>query len=239
MRRTTEGVLGWDAMVDAERRRVDSLAPEAVIRALEPHVSDARKERMLSVIHRRIGSVRVLLDEPYDPHNGAAIVRTSEVLGLCAVHVAQRGSAPFILAGSVARSAQKWLNLHCHSSATDAVRTLTSAGYSLIAAVPDGELTPEALRDVPRAALVLGNERTGVSSELLSACSATVRVPMRGFVESLNVSVSAAILLYEATRGREGNLPHEEVRRLYARGLYFSSTQAVPILRASGILAGA
>ncbi len=83
---------------------------------------------------------------------------------------------------------------------------------------------------MPKVALVLGNERDGICDELLAACSRSVRVPMRGFVESLNVSVTAAILLAAATSGRAGDLPPDVRRRFYARCLYLSVAHAEEVL---------
>ena len=82
-----------------------------------------------------------------------------------------------------------------------------------------------------RIGIVLGNERDGIAEDLLSACTRRVRVPMRGFVESLNVSVSAAILLSAATRNRAGDLSRAEFMRVYARGLYFTVDRADEVLR--------
>ncbi len=100
----------------------------------------------------------------------------------------------------------------------------------LVATHPEGELAPEDLARVPRVGLVLGNEREGIHDELAHACAARVRVPMRGFVESLNVSVTAAILLHAATSGRPGDLAPEAQRRLYARGLYLSVPHAEDVV---------
>ena len=83
---------------------------------------------------------------------------------------------------------------------------------------------------MPRLGLVLGNEREGIHPDLAAACSARVRVPMLGFVESLNVSVTAAILLHAATRGRSGDLGGDARLRLYARGLYLSVPHAADLL---------
>ena len=81
-----------------------------------------------------------------------------------------------------------------------------------------------------RLAIVLGNERDGIAEELASLCTRRVRVPMRGFVESLNVSVTAAILLATATRGRTGDLDDDARLRLYARGLFHSVPRAREVL---------
>ena len=94
----------------------------------------------------------------------------------------------------------------------------------------DGELAPEELGSMPRVAIVLGNEREGIRDPIARACGARVRVPMRGFVSSLNVSVSAAILLHATTRGRAGDIDIGSQRRLYARGLYLSVPHAEDLL---------
>jgi len=83
----------------------------------------------------------------------------------------------------------------------------------------DGELVPADLATIPRFALVTGNEREGVSSEFLAAAQQRVRIPMRGFVESLNLSVATAILLHAALCNRAGDLSESRQRELYARGL--------------------
>ena len=89
---------------------------------------------------------------------------------------------------------------------------------------------PEDLAAIPRLAIVLGNERDGIAEELDAACNRRVRVPMRGFIDSLNVSVTAAILLERATRARAGDLTEAQRRRLDARGLYFSVQKADSVL---------
>jgi tRNA (guanosine-2'-O-)-methyltransferase len=99
-----------------------------------------------------------------------------------------------------------------------------------VAAHRGGEIEPHQLARYSRLALVLGNEREGIGTELEAACQARVSVPMRGFAESLNVSVTAAILLHAATEGRPGDIGPHDRRRLYARGLYLSVERAEEIL---------
>ncbi len=86
---------------------------------------------------------------------------------------------------------------------------------------------------MPRVALIVGHEHDGIRAELEHAAAHRVRVPMRGFVESLNVSVAAALLLRAATMGRPGDLPETDRRRLYARGLVRSVPRALDVLAAS------
>jgi tRNA (guanosine-2'-O-)-methyltransferase len=212
-----------------DAQRADEVDAERVIALLEPLVLDARRRRFEEVIDNRLASVTVVLEAPHDPHNGAAVVRSCEAFGVHTMHVVESRER-FLVARSVARSAEKWANLRCHRTAGEAIACL--AGFELVAARADGELLPGDLARIPRLALVLGNERDGVGPELAAACPRTVRVPMRGFVESLNVSVTAAILLAAATTGRPGDLEPDEKRRLYARWLRISVAHADDILAA-------
>jgi tRNA (guanosine-2'-O-)-methyltransferase len=229
MRRHSTGVIPGGHAVPARIARVESHDPERVIRLLEPLVLPRRRERLRSVIDARLASVEVVFDAPHDPHNGAAVVRSCEAFGVQRVNVVERNEA-FLLATSVTRGSEKWVDLRRWQRAEDVVRSLRDGGFELVAAHADGELAPSDLADVPRLALVLGNERDGIAEDLSRACSRRVRVPMRGFVESLNVSVSAAILLAAATVGRPGDLPEADRRRLYARGLYLSVDRAEEVL---------
>ena len=230
MRRTTAGVLGGQGLAIARVTRADTHDPEIVVRVLEPLVTQARRTRLQEVISRRLASVSVVLDRPYDPHNGAAVLRSCEAFGLERLHVVERRGTPFAVARSVARSAEKWIDVTCHTSADSCIAWARTADMPLVATHPLGELVPEELAGLPRLALVLGNEREGIRKELARACGHRVRVPMRGFVESLNVSVTAAIVLHAATRNRAGDLDPDAKRRLYARGLYLSVDHADDIL---------
>lgn len=223
-------MLGALDLLDARIARAERHDPERVIALLEPWVTEERRARMLEVLARRVASVAVVLDRPYDPHNGAAVLRSCEAFGVQCLHVVERRGTPFAVARSVARGAEKWMDVVCHAGPASVCSWARASGASLVATHPEGGLEPDDLASIPRLALVLGNEREGIDPELSAACTERVRVPMRGFVESLNVSVSAAILLCAATRGRPGDLPADTRRRLYARGLYLSVQHADTIL---------
>jgi tRNA (guanosine-2'-O-)-methyltransferase len=231
MRRRSAGVLPAEQLLAAKVDLAESHDPERIIRVLEPLVLDARRDRLREVTDRRLSSVAVVFDAPHDPHNGAAVVRSAEAFGVHGVHVVE-SREPFLVATTVARSAEKWVDVRRHATPGDAIKALS--GFELVAARADGELLPHDLASIPRVAVVLGNERDGICDELLSACTRSVRVPMRGFIESLNVSVTAAILLAAATAGRPGDLPPEERRRFYARCLYLSVAHAEEVLARDG-----
>jgi tRNA (guanosine-2'-O-)-methyltransferase len=233
MRRTTPGVLGADDLINARIARAEAHDPDRVARVLEPLVTEARRARLVEVIGRRLASVAVVLDGPYDPHNGAAVVRTCEAFGVQRLHVVEQDTIRFAVARSVSRGAEKWVDVTCHRAPATALAWARDQGLPLVGAHPEGEVEPEALAAMPRVALVLGNERQGIRDEIARACAARVRVPMRGFVESLNMSVTAALLVFAATRGRAGDLDTPERRRLYARGLYLSVPHAEDVLAAA------
>jgi tRNA (guanosine-2'-O-)-methyltransferase len=230
MRRKTPGVVSGKDLLPALIKRVERHDPARVVSLLEPLVLPRRAQRLRDVIGQRLASVQVVFDAPHDPHNGAAVVRSCEAFGVQFVHVIER-LEHFLAAPSVAKGSEKWVDLHHWEKVEDVVASMKAEGMELVAAAADGELAPHELASIPRLALVLGNERDGIVDSLAAACTRRVRVPMRGFVESLNVSVSAAILLSQATYGREGDLSEEDRLRLYARGLYFTVDKADDVLQ--------
>ncbi len=202
-----------------------------IIERLEALVLERRRARFEEVIAGRLGNVTLLLDELSDPHNRAAIVRSCDAFGVQELHSVQP-AADFSIHHGVAAGTERWVDVNAHPDARSAVEQLQSRGFELIQTHPKGELTPEDLAQVPRVALILGNEHRGIDPVLLSAAARSVRIPMRGFVESLNVSVSAAVLLAAATRGRSGDLPPDARQHLYARALFYSVPRAREVLEA-------
>src|SRR5262249_42920508 len=104
--------------------------------------------------------------------------------------------------------------------------SLRARGYGIYTARMDGELTVDDLHDLPQAALVFGNEHRGVSETMKSLAQGSFRVPMVGFVESLNISVAAAIAFHAATRARQGDLTLQKREELVARFLAASVSNA-------------
>lgn len=200
-----------------------------VIGALEPLTTDARRARLLEVLDARIGSVTVVLDSPHDPHNGSAVLRSSDAFGVTRVHVL-RQSEEFLAAHTVALGAERWVDIVEHRTPVSVVTELRRTGHAIVVTHPEGELAPHDLARLERVALVLGNEKDGVGPALTAAADARVRVPMRGFVESLNMSVAAALLVHSAAHGRSGDLSEDERTLLHARWLTASVPRAAEIL---------
>jgi tRNA (guanosine-2'-O-)-methyltransferase len=211
-----------------------SWTAERIIERLEPLVLERRRQRFQEVIGGRLGSVTLLLDELADPHNRAAIVRSCDAFGVQELHAVQTGQASedFSVHHLIAAGTERWVDVHRHPAPEVAVAQLVQRGFELVETHPKGELLPEQLAGVPRLALILGNEHRGIDAALSLAAHRRVRIPMRGFVESLNVSVCAAVLLAAATRDREGDLTPQAKRHLYARALFLSVPRAARVLDA-------
>ncbi len=239
MRRTTPHC---EAVARAQRAFLDGIAGlssadvTSMISALEPFANEARRERLKSVIDARLGSVTVLFDSPHDPHNGAAVLRSCDAFGVQHLHIVERFQT-FLASREVARGSQRWVDVSTYPAIAPAVERLEAEGFELCATHPEGELLPETLAEIPRVAVVLGNERDGIAGEIAARCKLRVRVPMRGFAESLNVSVTAALVLRAATTGRPGDLPADERARLYLRALGLTLPRAPEILAARGFAA--
>jgi tRNA (guanosine-2'-O-)-methyltransferase len=212
----------------------ESWTVDGVIETLEPLAGDARKARIEAVIGARLSSVTVLLDAPHDPHNGSAVMRSCDAFGVPTVHVVPREEA-FLIARRITKGSERWLEVHHHRTAEAAVSYLQTRGFELVATHPQGELVPPDLAKIPKLALLLGNEHDGICETLKRAATRAVRIPMRGFVESLNVSVAASVLLAAATEGRPGDLPADERRRLFARALFRSVPRAGEVLAAQRV----
>ncbi|MEM9695144.1 MAG: RNA methyltransferase, partial [Myxococcota bacterium] len=190
----------WRQLVREALRERD---PESVIALLEPLTTERRRATLKRVIEARVGAVTLVMDAPHDPHNGAAVLRSCDAFGVGMVHVVERREA-FSISNAVARGTEQWVDVLRHASVDDAVTHLRGDGFTLMGTHPEGELAPDELATIDRLALVMGNEHDGIAAELADACDGRVRVPMRGYVESLNVSVTAAILLNAATSSRSG-----------------------------------
>lgn len=203
-------------------------SPAAVIDCLRNHVTEARFERIVGVARQRTLSVVPVLDNLADPHNASAILRSCDAFGVHEVHLVAN-ERRFLGSHKVTRGTDRWLELVDHDGPKEAADALHARGYALFVASMEGEHTPESLAAFPKVAVVFGNERRGVGESLRAHADGTYRVPMVGFVESLNVSVAAATTLYTLTRGRP-RVDDVEAEAVIARLLLASVTDAPRIL---------
>ncbi|HEX7478196.1 MAG TPA: RNA methyltransferase [Polyangiales bacterium] len=205
------------------------VASALVIEALDALLTEERRARIERVIGARSRAVVPVLDGLIDPHNVAAVLRSADAFGVQEVHLVEGGER-FVASNRVAQGTERWVDVIRHDSAHACVAALHDCGYGVYVAAMDGSLRPEDLAAQPRVAIVFGNEHAGVSDELRALADGTYTIPMRGFVQSLNVSVAAAITLAAATRDRPGDLDAEQRQTLRARYLLASIPRAHEIL---------
>jgi tRNA (guanosine-2'-O-)-methyltransferase len=172
------------------------------------------------------------MDAPHDPHNAAAVLRSCDGLGIPRVHLVPR-EEDFAVGRTVSKGAERWIEVIRHRTPQAALEALHEQGFTTVATHPEGNLEPHDLANLPKVAIILGNEHDGLRDALHQGAQNSVRIPMRGFVESFNVSVAGAVLLYAATRGRSGDLSESEQARLYARALVRSVPRALEVLSAA------
>src|SRR5690349_12703980 len=182
------------AVVDAIERLIDRYGPEAVIRALEPMLTPERIARIHAVLAARLGSVVAAVEDTYDPHNAAATIRTSEALGLQELHVIEPGER-FSAVKGVTRGSHRWLELHRYPNAEQAVAALHARGFRVYATLPDAQHSIEDVDIATPLAVIFGNEHDGVSQRAIDACDGRLGVPMFGFTESYNLSVTVGLAM--------------------------------------------
>ena len=162
-----------------------------------------RFERLKAVLDRRMGDLTVLLEQVEKPHNLSAILRTCDAVGALEAHVVSL-QGRLRTFNSTAQGSQKWVPLHTHANSLAAVQTLKAQGFKLYGTHLSVEAVDYRQCDFTGpTAFVLGAEKWGLSEEMANAVDQAVVIPMSGMVQSLNVSVAAATLLFEALRQRE------------------------------------
>jgi len=204
-------------------------SPGLVLDALMPLLTEERKQRIASVVGSRTRDVVAVLDGVHDPHNVAAVLRSSEAFGVQELHLLA-GPDTFLAAQSVARGSERWVDVVRHHSPNACVQALHARGHRVYVAAMDGAILPTDLATETRVAIVFGNEHAGVSPEMTALADGTYTIPMCGFVQSLNVSVAAAITLFSATRGRSGSLDAAEREALSARYVFASVPRAAEVV---------
>ncbi len=167
------------------------------------HISEKRYQRFLAVLGRRQPDLTVVLEGINDPFNLSAILRTCDAVGVGTVHLLYSDGKPPRISRAVASSAQKWLTLRVHLSVEEAYAELRAQGLRICATgLSEESLAPHEVDWTQPSAIVLGNENQGTSEEALEQADVILSIPMVGMVQSVNVTVAAGMLLYEAQRQR-------------------------------------
>ncbi len=201
---------------------IDVHGPELVCEALAPMLSLDRIARIDRVLDARLVSLTAIIEDLYDPHNGAAAIRSTEALGLQEFHAVEPNQR-FSVAGGVTKGCHRWIDLHRWPDVDSCVDGLHARGFRVYATAPDAAETLDEVDVSTPLAVLFGNEHAGVSPAARARCDGALSIPMFGFTESFNLSVSVALVisrLAERRRahvGSRGDLAPERRARLRAR----------------------
>ena len=174
---------------------------EDLLVELENFLSPNRIERFESVLSNRTRHFTVAVENVFQSHNASAVLRSCDCFGLQDLHVIANKNQ-YSLSKDVAMGAQKWVDMFSYyekeNNTQDCIDHLKAQGYQIVATTPhtDDVLLPE-FDVTKKSAFFFGTEITGLSDIVLDQADAFVRIPMYGFTESFNISVSAALLLHD------------------------------------------
>lgn len=174
---------------------------------LETFLTESRKEKFLKVLAQRTKHFTVATEDVYQLHNTSAVIRTCDVFGVQEVNIVEERNSKRI-DREIAMGAQKWVDLNRFHSVDDCITDLKLKGYQIVATTPHTNDTLLHDFDVTKkSCFFFGRETEGLSQEVLDAADCFLKIPMVGFTESLNISVSAAIILQQVTsKLRQSNI---------------------------------
>lgn len=178
---------------------------------LSTYLTPRRLELFNKVLNKRTRHITVVLEDIYQSQNASAVLRTCDCFGIQDVHVIENRNE-FNVNSEVALGSSKWLSIikynKAENNSLEAIKNLKQQGYRIVATTPhtnDQEL-PDFDINAGKTALVFGSELPGISETILNEADEFLKIPMFGFTESFNISVSAAIILHHLSlKMRENN----------------------------------
>lgn len=162
-----------------------------------------RREKMIQVLKNRQPDLMVVCENIHDPHNVGAIFRSCEAVGVEEIGLLYTNEVFPEIGSNASASATKWLETRFFKDSSELQRHLKERGFTIYATHLDPQAESIFEVDWTRpAAIIMGNERLGVTEDVLKIADASIYIPMFGMIQSLNVSVATAVILYEACRQR-------------------------------------
>jgi tRNA (guanosine-2'-O-)-methyltransferase len=186
-----------------------------------------RIEKVNRVLSLRQPDLRVVLEGVTIAHNASAVIRTCDAAGILHLDLVSPNPELLRFNEAISTRADKWLEIAVHPTPAECFEPLKKAGFEIVATHLRKDGVPYTDVDFAKPiALVFGSEAAGISEGALAFADKVVRIPMLGMVQSLNLSVSVAVILYEALRQRaakgyfdKARLPAEEFERLRKKWL--------------------
>ncbi|MGT8857869.1 tRNA (guanosine(18)-2'-O)-methyltransferase TrmH [Enterobacter sp. 186315] len=188
-----------------------------------------RYERISEMLARRQPDLTVCMEQVHKPHNVSAVIRTADAVGVHEVHAVWSGHRMRTMLSAAAGS-NSWVSVKSHQTIGDAVSHLKGRGMQILAThLSDNAVDFREIDYTRPTCILMGQEKTGITQEALDLADRDIIIPMIGMVQSLNVSVASALILYEAQRQRQNAgmyersnsmLPEDEQQRLLFEGGY-------------------
>ena len=166
---------------------------------LESFLTPQRVASFSRVVSNRTKHFTVATEDVYQLHNTSAVIRTCDVFGVQEVNIIEERNSKRI-DREIAMGSQKWVDLNRYHSVTDCISDLRLKGYQIVATTPhENDCQLHDFDISKKSCFFFGRETEGVSQAVLNAADCYLKIPMVGFTESLNISVSAAIILQDVT----------------------------------------
>ena len=166
---------------------------------LEGFLTENRKDGFLRVLKNRTKHFTIAMEDVYQLHNTSAVMRSCEVFGIQELNVIEQKFGKSI-DKEIAMGAEKWVDINRFSSIQDCITNLKGKGYQIIATTPHNDSCLLHEFDITKpSALFFGTERDGLSEEVMQQADGFLKISMVGYTESLNISVSAAIIIQDVT----------------------------------------
>ncbi len=177
--------------------------------------TEKRWEKVRQIVEKRQPDLTIVLENLNDPHNFSAVLRSCDAVGIMKIHMVYYGSQPFPRLGNKSSaSAKKWIDIHRYDSIPECYEVLRSEGKKIFTTHMSKDSVSLYDLDLSQpAALVFGNEHDGVSDEAVRLADGNFLIPQVGMIQSLNISVAAAVTLYEAFRQKQ-NAGHYDKPKL-------------------------
>ncbi len=166
---------------------------------LESYLTPSRKDKFNAVLSQRTNYFTVATEDVYQLHNTSAVLRSCDVFGIQELNVVEERNSKRI-DREIAMGAQKWVDVNRYTTVKSCINDLKAKGYKIVATTPHSSNCELHDFDISKkACFFFGRETEGLSDEVLNAADCFLKIPMVGFTESLNISVSAAIILQHVT----------------------------------------
>jgi tRNA (guanosine-2'-O-)-methyltransferase len=166
---------------------------------LENYLTENRSARFIQVLSQRTKHFTVATEDVYQLHNTSAVMRSCDVFGIQELNIVEEVNSKTI-DSEIAMGAQKWVDLNRLHSVKDCLDSLKQKGYDIVATTPHTNDTLLHEFDITKkSCFFFGRETEGLSQDVIDSADCFLKIPMVGFTESLNISVSAAIILQDVT----------------------------------------